>query len=316
MILESVLEELTRKSPLCQPLIKAAWPDLCTESRLQLIDAMLVLHMSRPPDWLVKLALGDAAAIVRFWGAKHAYFHHDTAEERALAERAEVDECALVRAVVRSPSLTIELPQLARLLAIRSDIDMSLSTLVSFLDAGLAAGIPGSELAECSEEFFLKPGVRAEFATKFTNGMEAHTAGSSMKDGWTLARKAEPELARSLAWNLPTKYGMGLMKAEELLQMPDIVLQYLVGRVYQTPEQQEVASHVLEHPERYSERVLNWASNQSDIERPELEKHWRRLSISRSGETLDAILEVKDQVTALESTVREGIGKRRGFFGS
>lgn len=100
--------------------------------------------------------------------------------------------------------------------------------------------------------------------------------------------------------------------------MPDIVLQYLVGRVYQTPEQQEVASHVLEHPERYSERVLNWASSRSDIERPELEKHWRRLSISRSGETLDAILdlEVKDQVTALESTVREGIGKRRGFFGS
>ncbi|BEP38483.1 hypothetical protein GmRootV59_54360 (plasmid) [Variovorax sp. V59] len=310
MISESVLEELTRKSPLCQPLIEAAWPDLSTESKLQLIDAMLVLNIRRPPDWLVKLALGDAAAIVRFWGAKQAYSRSLT----ELTEMTKVDECALVRTIVQRPRLAIELPQQARLLAIRSDID-SLLALVVFLDAGLAAGVPDSELAECSEEFFLKPGVRAEFATKFTDGMEAHTAGSSMKDGWALAKKAGPELAGSLAWNLPTKYGMGRMKAEELLQMPDIVLQYLVGRVYQTPEQQEVASHILDHPERYSERVLNWASNRSGIEKPELEKHWRRLSISRPGETLDAILEVKDQLTALESTVREGIGKRKSIFG-
>lgn len=49
MLSEAVLEQLLRNTPMRQYLVREAWPDLSTESRLQIIQAMNVepLH---PPD--------------------------------------------------------------------------------------------------------------------------------------------------------------------------------------------------------------------------------------------------------------------------
>ena len=70
MLSEDILEELTRSSALQRDLVRLAWHSLSTESKLQLVQAIQSGLTPSTPDWLVDLALKDAAPIVRFWAAR------------------------------------------------------------------------------------------------------------------------------------------------------------------------------------------------------------------------------------------------------
>ena len=77
MLSDQVLIELARNSPLREELITAAWPSLSTESRLEVIDAVVPPRergSSTVPDYLLDLALSDPAPIVRYWAARSYYF--------------------------------------------------------------------------------------------------------------------------------------------------------------------------------------------------------------------------------------------------
>lgn len=49
---EAVPEELLRNTPMRQFLVREAWPDLSTESRLQVIQAMIVEPLAGISEWL------------------------------------------------------------------------------------------------------------------------------------------------------------------------------------------------------------------------------------------------------------------------
>src|SRR5690349_1329724 len=93
-------------------LVREAWPDLSTESRLQVIQAMSVEPLAGIPEWLSALALDDTAPIVRYWAASRTYFkrpppagspavlgplYDRTPSQVDLCERARNDSAELVR---------------------------------------------------------------------------------------------------------------------------------------------------------------------------------------------------------------------------
>jgi hypothetical protein len=64
MLPDTIVEELTRPTPLQQRLVGLAWPSLSVESRLQLLA-----HSESGP-WLLALALFDERDFVRYWAAR------------------------------------------------------------------------------------------------------------------------------------------------------------------------------------------------------------------------------------------------------
>ena len=340
MLSEEVLEQFTRKTALARELITTAWPDLSVEAKLQVIDTIQRIHFSSTPDWLLTLALSDQAAIVRFWAAKHAYFplareaeagitsaSELDEQEQANRARAEGDSCGLVREIVGSPGgffgPQVRQSQIAKLLTIRNETHDGLSGIIPYLREGFAAGVPDDELAECSDEYFARPGVRARLEEDdHLDGMSAHTDGSYMKEGWDLVKKAGPRLALSLAQNLPTKLGLGRMELEQLIEMPSGVLGYFASRPYITPEQQEVVAYIEEHFDKFPAEVHKRMSY-PNASKEEWARRFRRSSTTRSSETLEALTELqdqlKDQFIQLQGQVKElqqsMEAKRSRFFG-
>lgn len=73
MLSERVLEAFVRRVPMSEHLVAAAWPDLSTEGKLQVVQGVMDNTMGDVPDWLLRLAMGERIAIVRYWAANSAY---------------------------------------------------------------------------------------------------------------------------------------------------------------------------------------------------------------------------------------------------
>ena len=96
--------------------------------------------------------------------------------------------------------------------------------------------------------------------------------------------------------------------------MPEFALRYFLGRTtYRTPEQQAVVSFVIEHPDRFPPSVLRYLG--TDDQEDAWAKQLRRSSVLRSGETLEVVMEIQDQVRGLSDVVRDGFARKRGIFG-
>ncbi|WP_416047325.1 hypothetical protein [Cupriavidus basilensis] len=182
MLSESVLEELLRETPMREHLVREAWPDLSTESRLQISQAFDVGWMAGVPDWLSLLALNDTAVIVRYWAARLTHFQpprpegvddvlgplsERTEEQKQLYEMARTDSSELVRLCADcGETLTYQtlatVSQLQRLAFLRTLSMPHLGVFFQWLDTAVRAGVPDLELRECLREFVSLPAVRED----------------------------------------------------------------------------------------------------------------------------------------------------------
>ena len=270
MLSERSLEYLTRPTPLRQHLVRLAWPNLITESKLQLIelvkserDGNSFFNRKRTgssfvvtPHWLVELALEDEAPIVRYWASRDfefigsddsdnpwVYDGDATDADRALYTSARKDSAPLVRAFCdcnhdSGYTTLFSQTQLARLNFFRNAASPGdLAWFVTWLDGGHNEGIPDVELAECAEEYFSRLETLEVLEHPATSSIGTDAANAEVLTlGWALAKKSKPPLQDLLARVLPTSLGNQRVDIEELSSMPSEVSMWFGSRVFSSSE--------------------------------------------------------------------------------
>ena len=345
MLSEKVLEELVRKTPLSQYLITEAWPDLSTESKLQLVTAVSGT-MDSIPRWLSALALADAAPIVRYWASRWTFYssqedfdrvgqgafrsYKPTAEDVAIWKRSKEDTSALVRATVdKGDTISYKTlsaaSQFERLVFIRNVMSPSLEPFAEWLSEAIDAGISDDELGQVTEEFVSLPAVRREFMRSkldFDDGMDAWSAGKGIELAWQVVKKAGPRAQAQLVYWLPTSMGLHTEKVENLAQVPVSVLKKFPYRFVESKEIEAVIELVRNEPTRFPKEVV------AALERGD--EHMRAVSdeeraadralhaVERSEATLQVVLKLKESLDEIQESLRgvqEATSRKRGIFG-
>jgi len=330
MLSYEILEELVRATPMSEYLIKEAWPNLSTESRLQIIQTILRKHGQLDMSgWLSVLALNDEAPIVRYWAARSTIFcdperndqgffvHKLTEEDKQLYAMATIDSSELVR-LCADKAISFETlstaTQFQRLVFLRGPEDCYLGLFFEWLDAAIDAGVPDGELSDCAREFLARPDVQEELTDKrdFVDGMADYLAGQDIKTAWRVAKKAGVRLQQHLAYVLPTRMGiLTKIEPDELAQMPEGVLIALLSR-WRWPgwssDSQEIDALIAlmhEHPKRFPKSVIKELNREDgmrihrDLTTNEQMNARARQDVNRAQATLDTLIRLDEKVTAL-----------------
>lgn len=349
MLSEKIVEELARNTPLSERLITEAWPDLSTESRLQIIQASVDAHLGSAPIWLSILAVKDEAPIVRWWAARltlfkrpppadggegaqdpFAFLFANTDDERQLVARAKADPSDLVQVCADmgdtlSYGTLSTSTQFRRLAFLRGLTMRDLGSFVQWLDMAVDADVPDQELGECAEEFFALPRVQRDLKRDpddFRDGMDAYHAGKGIETGWRVVKKAGPILQRNLMYVMPTRMGLGRITPDELAQMPEAVLSAFPYRSDQSKEIAAVIALMREHPERFPEeaiRSLERADEYGSVSAAQMAQARAKDAVDRSQAILDTLIELHEKVAELGEQIQrlqvEAASRKRGFFG-
>jgi hypothetical protein len=335
MLADPVLADLVQKGPLREHLVAMAWPSLGVAERLQLIQAIQADCASADtPPWLLVLALGDTAPLVRYWAARHATFavqkpvavaanHAEgPAAEIALdpAQRVRGDAQEMVRACLTGIQAGAEkeftrVSQLARLVALRKVPACRISAVVDWLAAAVMSRVPGNELRDCAAEFFGRVDVAAELRNDdFEDPTDAHTAGETLRKAWALVRVADATVDIELARALPLSRGMYTIDMAELLDYPVPVLRELVLRASQEPAMTPLITLLVEQGESLPEDLrvdlaqIN-ARLDADVDQ---EASNLRAKPDRQRAILDAILALRIRIDTLEASVVDAEKARAG----
>lgn len=242
MLSDSIFKQLTKSSPLQKCLVEAAWPNLSTESKLAIIDAVST-PLRATPHFLVDLAQADSAEIIRYWATVSAYFErppdNDLAkrvfanrtvapEQIRRTERLDSDQSDLVRAagaptgMVAVGTSLIEQPQLTRLVQIRKASHPSTDSFADFVEAGIKAQIPVHEIRECIEEYFAREDVFSELQELHVDGFGEFSKTKGWEHLWSIAATAPLPIGYRIAtqgavtakyWNLKFEVVEGLPSA-------------------------------------------------------------------------------------------------------
>lgn len=319
MLSDLVLMELARKSPLREELIRTAWPSLSTESKLDLVNAVVPPRESSSntvPGFLLDLALSDSAAIVRYWAARSYYFnkphlgpdgrvnpskfpHLDPRpEEYQRTARVEGDRSELVRAAasaMRGIGLgeLVELAQLERLIKIRALHSPATESLAEFVEKALAQGVANSEIAECMSEYFDRQDVRGEVLEMDDDGGSEFSKQRGWAKLWTIAATAPIEVGRPIAWYARLEGVHWKIDLDKLNALPDKVKKAVVWRDEEAA--QTLREAVTASPDKYSKEVLE-AVRKYDEMRAEYGGRWskekaERLRLDSMPNRLDAIFD-------------------------
>jgi hypothetical protein len=328
MLADPVLADLVQKGPLREHLVAMAWPSLAVAERLQLIQAIQAEGTSpHTPPWLLALALGDPAPLVRHWAARHARFavqgraaatpNHPArpVSEIALdpAQRVRSDEHELVRACLTAIQVADEkqftrAPQLARLVALRTVSAGGISAVVDWLAAAVMARVAGNELRDCAAEFFGRTDVAAELRNDdFEVATEAHTAGETLRKAWALVRVADATVGIELARALPLSRGMYTIDMAELLDYPVPVLRQLVLRASQEPAITPLTTLLAEQGEALPDDLRTDLAHVNTQAAADVDQEAANLRAmpDRKRAILDAILALRSRIDTLEASVAD-----------
>lgn len=342
MLGEDILEELTRSSALQPDLVRMAWPALSSESKLQLVQALQAGLTPSTPNWLVDLAMKDAAPIVRFWAARYAYLPDSVPDnplmfltapsEEDVARRAVVQADAepLVSACAKSESSSrlldslIEQPQSLRALTIRRLTLPDFANFIDWLEKALTAGVADMELQECIHEFFAHPGLKEELELPETeqDPYGAYSREQALEKGWELTKVAGGRTQRTLAFALPLQVGQhGSVKADALATLPGPVIEALLFRAGAdgAGPLAKLRERILASPDSYPPEAQKALSQEMDdlvqideerlrrqhiMARPDIGKATLREVFTLT----DRLTKMEERMIELEQTVREKKG--------
>lgn len=348
MLHEQVLEELTRKTQLQEHLVKMAWPDISTESKLAIIQSTQNSAMKSTPSWLLRIAMEDKATVVRLWAAKHGYFEKPykdgqlrfgeppSEEDIALREKGLNDVEPLVRACVDMPSSLMgydeltNMPQLDRLLSIRNNnFDRFDEAFINWIAKAFDAGISDSELRDCVDEYFMTPGVSTSL-TEEESGDIFMDMGmkNGMEKGWELAKRVTPVLQLTLASRLPLRVGrFSKITAEEMAEWPSKIQDCLIYRTpnESTDELWKFRRMIEEHPEKFVEEVvksleqfreLNWDEETIRRDRVASRPDSNKAILDEIHLLMNKVAPDEDSVTGKPSAMDEKISNIYGKVGT
>jgi hypothetical protein len=340
MLSERVLDEMSRRSVLTEELVKAAWPDLSLEAKLQVIDAHHAQFSPSTPNWLTDLALDDKSPVVQYMALRFAYLRRPvpegveipfppSVEDIALYRRAHAIEHPLPRAALEDipvfggDEMLLKCTQLERLALMRNKNLLALSSLADFLAKALDK-LDDRELAAVAHEYFLRPDTQAELKRGrwgFHEGESAYYAGEGLQKAWEVLRKAGPALTNVMVTHLPTTLGMTTIEAKDLATMPPRVLELLAHNVSGSKEIAELHAMMTEQPSRFHKKAVEALETAREYggryDADEIQRERRLASALTDRVTLEAVLELQQQVTKLAEQMQEMRANppKRGFFG-
>lgn len=324
MLPESILEELTRPTPLQRHVVELAWPSLCTVERLQVIAG------SGSYDWLTTLAMADAQPIVRYWAARNYYrprtiirdgkFDFRSRDELALDETGkniEADECEIIRLLLDETPYT-EATQLSRLVRMRKTSGNFVSDFVEWLEGAQRANIADDELAECAGEFFLQPSVQRDLKVADRDRSvwdDPSTDYYNLKTFdtlWDFFGKAGPRLSEVLLWHLPFRYRGHGLSSDKIANLSDEKLVRL-ARVYRDePALEKVLNEIVAYPEHHASALVEQVRDL--IERAP----WAHPSAPASPQSdlREEMVSVRDELKALREELAQVLAanNRRRWF--
>lgn len=223
MLTEAALAYLSKDSPLRPFLIEAAWASLSTESKLQVIDAIVgARNVPTVPDFLTSLALIDDAPIVRYWVAS-------LVTDPEWRDRILKDSSALVRASAEhGNTLSLDglskVNQLARLCWIRSLRLDDHSGLAAFVDESVKENSASHEdIGECIEEYFrgdaFKRSQREPEEMDSSHFFAEASRAQGARELWGLASSVPKRVQLAIAWNTPLAVGIFRLTVDTILKM-------------------------------------------------------------------------------------------------
>ena len=212
MLTDSIFKQFTKRSALQQRLVEVAWPNLTTESKLEIIEASSGPSRLRvTPYFLVDLAQNDRAEIIRYWATLSAYFERPPSNELAQrvfkdrviepaqtrrTARLDSDSSELVRAagvstgIVSMGKRLIEQPQLTRLVQIRKASHPSTESFADFVDDAIKAQVPVNEICECIDEYFAREDVFSELQELHADAFGEYAKSKGWEHLWSIAATA------------------------------------------------------------------------------------------------------------------------------
>lgn len=332
MLSEDILEELTRSSALQRDLVRLAWHSLSTESKLQLVQTMQSGPTPSTPDWLVDLALKDAAPIVRFWAARYAYLptsvpdnplipsmapsQEDVARWAAVQADPEplISACAKCESSLWLPENLIEQPQSLRILTIRRLTSPDFAAFIDWIEKALAAGVSDEELQQCIHEFFALPGLKEELELPETEQdlYGAYSRERALEKGWELTKLAGVRAQRTLAFALPLQVGRhGKIRTDLLASLPGPVIEALLFRAggKDTDMLSELREGILANPENYPPEAQKALNREAEdliwVNDERLRRHDLMTSPAIGTATLQELFGLTDRLAKIEERMAE-----------
>lgn len=332
MLSEDILEELTRSSALQRDLVHLAWHSLSTESKLQLVQALQSGLTPSTPDWLVDLALKDAAAIVRFWAARYAYLPDSvpdnllipsiapSEEDVARWAAVQADTEPLISACAKCESSSwitenlIEQPQYLRIVTIRRLTSPNFAVFIDWIEKAIAAGVADEELQECIHEFFALPGLKEELELPETeqDPYAAHSRERALEKGWELTKLASDRTQRTLAFALPLKVGRhGKVKTDLFASLPGPVIDALLFRVGDKDSDMlsELRERISANPENYPPEAQQALNREAEdliwVNDERIRRHHLMTRPALGKATLQELFGLTDRLTKIEERMAE-----------
>jgi hypothetical protein len=318
--------QFVRSSPLQRDLLKAAWPVLSVESKLQIIDALASQVGGTIPSDLADVALNDSSPIVRYWAARDYYFREPRIgpdgkelvaagfaqtppEELQRTARARADECALVRAATSAQrgrfdlaEQLIGLPQLGRLVKIRALDYPDTDGFASFVEEAVSKGAASvDDVRDCIWEYFSRDDIWSECQTLDADGPAEFSKQRGWERLWTIAAKAPIRIAAPIASRAVLAGKYWEIKPEQLTALPDEVKRVVVGRADAPAEKlrESINASPDKHRKELVEAVSTYYKYQAEGRRPSVEE--------RAEYALDNMPNRQDAVFGAVKKLREEV---------
>jgi hypothetical protein len=347
MLSSDVLEQLLHRSSLRDLLVKAAWPSLSTESKLQVIQSVQKAN-GDVSDSLLKLALGDPQPIIRYWALRYRKFRLRRADaqdapwlgqistmiddifgnDESIAQQARSDPHPLVRALAsasdgfaKPDESDAQLIRLVKLRNVETSLFNNLEDIVGgFVTAIETRSISDEMLRDCMSEFLTGSWLREHLSIDKMSydGWTHFNDIKQIKRLWEVTSKAGKRTAHVIGYYAPIRVEKTNVLDELFESLPVQVAVAVVNR--NEPESLELAERVERNPERFAPELLVAINKKREREAEfrdpdpdELRERRAREALNRDAALMDVVLELRREVAALREMVAEK-PVRRGLW--
>ena len=282
MLSPEVLTELMRRTQASEEILRAAWPSLSVESKLQILTKMQNDLYYGVPSWLLPIVASDPAPVVRYWGLRESdltqiadnragalYRADDDTLEACRLARA--DTHPLVSALVNRKSGFSEPDapgaRLARLMWVRHPLGLEgLRNHLDALEAAIESGSPTDrELAGIVSEMLRSSQFAARYLAdeRSWDGWTHNSNLSEAKRLWMLSTKSGPFTAHQIVWCAPTRVEQRNILKDVVCHLPPGLIATLLGR--REPEVRELEAAIRTNLAAFPEEIQKQISHNDKI---------------------------------------------------
>lgn len=346
MLSDKLMKELLVRSSVKDEVIAAAWPSLCTETKLHLISELQAGGEHSLTDKVFEVAGNDREEIVRFWAARYGnaadivydarrieersedgrswHWEHST-EAIEVAKRLQADSSELVRNIALLRTNLFSGPEeplnpQQRLLAARYFGNASIFGMMKWIDELWKDRLcEETDIALIIGEVLRSPRAKDEFQPEelSRDGMTHYHNVSGAKEIWEMAARLPKHAALEIGYYAPILVERTNVLEQIFDDLPGNSQAAAVSRHEKGVA--EIAERVRSSPDKYEKEVVEQVERDDryEFEMPtlhEIQKARIRRSVDREEAIVDLIIDLTEKIDALKDEVGLLSNSRTGGF--